>query len=544
MANTAIQLKYSSVTSVPPTLNVAEPAYSNVSNKLFIDDGTGVVAIGGKFYTGIIDSNTSDWLSNTLVMRDAQASAKFNVVTANTFVGNIGNANTANFLSTAKNFSVSGGDITASAVAFNGNNDITLVASLNAVPGLSAGAYGNATAIPVVTVGANGRVLAISTQSISTTLGIAGDTGTDSISLASDTLTFVGGDGITSAVDATGSNVTFSVDNTVVRNSGSQTINGDVSISGNLIVSGNTITQDVETIVTEDSLIKLAANNVSDALDIGFYGEYNDGATKFAGLVRDASDGVFKLFVGETTDPVTNTVSYGAGNRATLDTNITGGTVSGLSAAIAVGDGGTGVNTFTSGAIVIGNGTGALLELANTGTAGTYANASHIPVITTDTYGRVSSVTNTAIAIDATQITSGLIAISRGGSNNDTFTTGGITYYDGSKIASLANSSYTHTGTLSTANTITGVTVDSYGRLTATSSDAIAISASQVTSGTLPVTRGGTGADSFTIKGVIISDSSSATGALGSLTSSTEGHVLQISSSGAPTFAHLNGGTF
>lgn len=468
MANTVIQLKYSSTTSVPPTLNVAEPAYSAVSNKLFIDDGSGVVAIGGKFYTALLDSNTSASVSDTLVMRDIDGSASFNVVTAETFVGYIENANTSNFLSTAKNFSVSGGDITASAIAFNGNNDITLVASLDDVAGLSAGTYGNTTTIPVVTVGANGRVLAITTESISTTLGIAGDTGTDSISLADDTLTFVGGDGITTVVDAAGSNITFDVDNTVIRNSGNQTIVGDIAITGNLVITGNTITQDVQNIVTEDSLIKLAANNVSDAIDIGFYGEYNDGTAKFAGLIRDASDGVFKLFVDETIDPTDNVVSYGTENRATLDANITGGAVSGLSTAIAIADGGTGVNTFTTGAIVIGNGTGGLLQLANTGTAGTYANASHVPVITTDTYGRVSAITNTAIAIDTAQVTSGI----------------------------------------------------------------------------LPVVRGGSGASSFTVKGVIISDSSSTTGALGSLTSATEGHVLQISGSGAPTFAHLNGGTF
>ena len=47
MANTVIQLKYSAITGKPPTLNVAEPAYSNTSNTLWIDDGTGVVAIGG-----------------------------------------------------------------------------------------------------------------------------------------------------------------------------------------------------------------------------------------------------------------------------------------------------------------------------------------------------------------------------------------------------------------------------------------------------------------------------------------------------------------
>ena len=76
------------------------------------------------------------------------------------------------------------------------------------------------------------------------------------------------------------------------------------------------------------------------------------------------------------------------------------------------------------------------------------------------------------------------------------------------------------------------------------SNNAIAIDTSQLISGTLGVARGGSGASSFTVKGVIISNASSTTGALSALTSSTEGHVLQISSSGAPSFAHLNGGTF
>ena len=48
--------------------------------------------------------------------------------------------------------------------------------------------------------------------------------------------------------------------------------------------------------------------------------------------------------------------------------------------------------------ILIGAGTGAITTLANTGTAATYGNSTFIPVITTDAYGRVSSVTNTAIS--------------------------------------------------------------------------------------------------------------------------------------------------
>jgi hypothetical protein len=63
------------------------------------------------------------------------------------------------------------------------------------------------------------------------------------------------------------------------------------------------------------------------------------------------------------------------------------------------------LNSTTVGQILVGGGSsGTVKSLANTGTAGTYANASHVPVITTDGYGRVSGVTNTKIAITSTQV--------------------------------------------------------------------------------------------------------------------------------------------
>jgi hypothetical protein len=540
MANTVIQLKYSNVTSVPPTLNVAEPAYSNVSNKLFIDDGTGVVAIGGKYYTDIIDAAANAATASTLVLRDADGSASFNVVTANLFSGSFdGNAETASKWLAPIDLGLAG-DATGN-VSIDGSANVTLTVDLTA-SGVIAGTYGGASDIPVFTVDADGRISSAANVSVATDLTIAGDTGTDTLSLLTDTLTFVGGDGITSVVDGDGNNVAFSVDNTVIRSSGDQTISGDLAITGNLVITGNTITQDVSTISTEDSLIKLAANNVADAIDIGFYGQYTNGGTKYSGLVRDASDGIFKLFTDEDTDPTDNVVSYGAENRATIEANFTGGNVSGLFSAIDVSDGGTGRNTFTAGAIVIGNSTGGLLELANTGTAGTYGTANTIPVISTDDYGRVTSITNTTVEISAAEVTSGIFEIARGGTNNSTYTTGTITFYDGDKIASLANTGTA--GTYGDANTIPVISTDEYGRVSSVSNTAIALDASQITSGTLGVERGGSGASMFSIKGVIVSDAASTTGALSSLTSSTEGHVLQISSSGAPTFAHLNGGTF
>jgi hypothetical protein len=65
---------------------------------------------------------------------------------------------------------------------------------------------------------------AASTASITTSLGIAGDTGTDTIALATDTLTFAGGTGITSTVTSATNTVDFSIDNTVATLDGTQTL--------------------------------------------------------------------------------------------------------------------------------------------------------------------------------------------------------------------------------------------------------------------------------------------------------------------------------
>lgn len=539
MANTVIQLKWSEVTATPTTLNVAEPAYSNTSGKLFIGLGdNSVVAIGGSYYTGLVDAATSANTVSTIVKRDSSGIFSATAVRASLY----GNANTATTLETARTISFSG-DVDSVSNTFNGSGDISFNLELTNT-GVTAGTYGGATNIPTFVVDADGRVTSAANVSVATVLNIAGDSGTDGVSLLTDTLTFEGGDGITSAV--TNNKASFAVDNTVVRTSGAQTIAGDLAVTGNLVISGNTITQDVETMKVEDSLIQLAANNAADAVDIGFFGQYNDGSTKYTTFFRDASDsGKFKLLTGGTTVPsAANSVDPTTYSTATLVANITGGTVSGLTSDITVSDGGTGASSFTAGGIIMGNGTGALSVLANTGTAGTYANASHVPVITTDAYGRVSAITNTAISISTSQVTSGTLPIARGGTNQTTFSAGQRVVFDGTSLASQANTSTTVTGGLSAANTITSLTYNSYGEITAYTGAAIAIGASQITSGTLGVTRGGTGASSFTVKGVIVSDSASTTGALSALTSSTEGHVLQINSSGVPTFAHLNGGSF
>jgi hypothetical protein len=538
MANTVIQLKYSEITATPITLNVAEPAYSNTSGKLFIGDSANApILIGGKYYVDRVDEATSANTANVIVKRATDGGFSATYVRAALF----GNANTATTLQTARTISVTG-DVDANSVSFDGSQNIELNLELTNT-GVTAGNYGGASGIPTFTVDADGRITQAANVSVATALNIAGDTGTDSLALLTDTLTFEGGDGITSRVFSANNTARFEVDNTVIRNSGDQAITGSLAVTGNLVVMGTEVVQDVTTVRTEDSLIELSANNAADALDIGFFGTYVNSGTKYTALFRDASDsGKYKLLVGGTEKPSAgNTVNTLAFSTGTLVTNLTGGTVSGLTANIAIADGGTNANFFPTGNLVFFDGT-RLSGIANTGTAGTYGATDRTLTVTTDAYGRVSAVTNSAISIDANQIDRGLVEIARGGTNNDTYTTGAILQFNGTSIGSLANTGTA--GTYANASHVPVITTDVYGRVSAITNTAIAIDTSQITSGTLGVTRGGTGASSFSTKGVIVSDNASGTGALSALTSATEGHVLQINASGVPTFAHLNGGYF
>jgi hypothetical protein len=538
MANTVIQLKWSEVTATPVTLNVAEPAYSNTSGKLFVGGTNQVpILVGGKYYVDRVDEASSANTANVIVKRATDGGFSASYVRAALF----GNANTATTLQTARTISVTG-DVDANSVSFDGSQNIELNLELTNT-GVTAGNYGGNNQIPTFGVDADGRITSAANVSVATTLSVAGDTGTDSIALLTDTLTFVGADGITSVVDGAGNNVAFSVDNTVVRNSGPQSITGDLAVTGNLVIMGTEIVQDVTTVRTEDSLIELSANNAADALDIGFFGTYESSGTKYTALFRDANDsGRYKILTDGTEKPSAgNTVNTAAFTTATLVTNLTGGTVSGLTANIAIADGGTNANFFPTGNLVFFDGT-RLSGIANTGTAGTYGATDRTLTVTTDAYGRVSAVTNSAISIDANQIDRGLVEIARGGTNNDTYTTGAILQFNGTSIGSLANTGTA--GTYANASHVPVITTDVYGRVSAITNTAIAIDTSQITSGTLGVPRGGTGASSFSTKGVIVSDNASGTGALSALTSATEGHVLQINASGVPTFAHLNGGYF
>jgi hypothetical protein len=216
------------------------------------------------------------------------------------------------------------------------------------------------------------------------------------------------GDALTDVVSINGSvntnimpsaNVTYGLGNTTMRwsqvhvanvHSNTGYFEGDVQIAGNLSVLGTTITVSANNLIINDSLLQLAANNISsDLLDIGFFGSYNSdgGDHEHAGLFRDASDDTFKLFKGLIDAPnnVVNTSGVGYTiatlqaylNSGGITTNSTAVTITAnasvnvaitantltLSTALAGTSGGTGRATIANNSILVGNTTNGYNEL-------------------------------------------------------------------------------------------------------------------------------------------------------------------------------------
>jgi len=148
-------------------------------------------------------------------------------------------------------------------------------------------------------------------------------------------------------------------------------VGGSMIISGGLTVAGAFNTTSTNSLVVNTPFLFLANTNVSDSVDQGFVGTYNDGTTqRYTGLYRAQSDKRYRLFANLVTQPgtlvTTNDGSYVYADLWIGNANVTATTQSttSLTGALVVG-GGVGVQ----GTMYV-NGQNSSIAIGNGGTGG------------------------------------------------------------------------------------------------------------------------------------------------------------------------------
>ena len=406
-----LKIKRSDTSGNPSVLGAGELAYSgladngsNGGDRLYIGMGTETagnavnhVIIGGKRYTDMVDAATPNKTALTLVKRDSNGKIAADL---------IGNADSASAWYNPCNLSLTG-DATATLVGVDGTQNISAALTLANVNS-NTGQFGSTTAIPVITVNAKGLVTAISTVSVATTLSIAGTTGTDTVNLISDTLTFAGGTGVTTTVTdnrvsiaigqsvGTTDNVTFNsvtVNGTLNSNditSQNITVAGNASITGNLEVLGTITTINSTTVSIGDKNIELSKDATTAAQANGG-GITVTGPTVAATLTYSSSDDRWNFNKDLN---VANVYAELIGNAATATKWKTARTLS------LTGDGAASLLNVDGSQAV-----SAAFTLATVNSnVGAFGDSVTVPTLTVNGKGLVTAVSQTAIPTASTSV--------------------------------------------------------------------------------------------------------------------------------------------
>lgn len=541
MSNTVIQIKRSSSTAVPASLSAAEPAYSYVSNKLFLGDasGTGVIAVGGQFFidqqntifnianAAFEKANTGD--SAVITAAFDTANAGFNKANSATSIA-IGAFDTANIAIANVNYAN-----TVARAAFDFANSVSLVAIA-----------GNITANASYDKANSANVFAYN-NSLAITAGYdaanAGFTHANGASVTANAAYDRANTAETIAIAA------YANSNTKLSTSGG-TITGDLAIVGNLSVSGNTSYINVQNYRVDDPLIYLAGNNyISDIVDIGFIANYVNATSSnvHTGFFRNHEDKEYYLFYGYDQEPENNHIDVNGNNftiavlNADLKTSnlVLGGqnTIVWITGAydqanVATAAAGAGFNA-ANGAFINSN---AAFNAANAG----FDKANSATTIGSAAYDQANSATTIGSAAynqanAATTIgSSAFNAANAGFDTANSAVTIGSAAFDKANTANVnaANASFLSTGTVDPAR-ISG----SYTGITGVGILTTGVWNAQ----TVDTSYGGTGRTTFTTNGILYGNTS---GPLNVTAAGTEGQVLQASATGVPQFGMLDGGTF
>ena len=99
-----------------------------------------------------------------------------------------------------------------------------------------------------------------------------------------------------------------------------QTFDGNVTIAGNFTVTGTTTTVSTQDLVVNDPMIYIGEGSTGNTADLGLVASFDDGTYQHSGIVRDSSEGVWKLFKGVTDEPST-TINFAQGSLDDLAVN-------------------------------------------------------------------------------------------------------------------------------------------------------------------------------------------------------------------------------
>lgn len=461
-----IKIKRSTSTAAPTSLENGELAYSATSggaHKLFIGrpgGGSGDIdAIGGAYYTNLVDTATNSNTASMIVKRDASGNFSAGTITADLS----GNATTASALETARTIALTG-DVTGS-VSFDGSGNVSI--STTIAGGTAATADALTTARTITLSGdVTGAVDFDGSADVTITTAVADN----SVDLGTHTT----GNYVATVADAGNGNLTIS-------GSGSETAAVTVDLADSGVTAASYGSGSAVPVLTVDAKGRITSASTA-AIDTTFTVGADVGSDDVVGggetLTLSGGTGLTStVSANEVTFALDNTAvtpgSYGSSIAVPVITVDQQGRITSLSTATTsssftlVADSGAS-NTITGGETLTFTGDTGISTVVGTNsitidlddtavTAGSYGSATAVPTFTVDGQGRLTAAGTAAIAAS-------MSIQGDTGSDSISLLTETLDIAGGTGIATAASDG---TSTITVTLADTAVSAGSYGSTTA-----------------------------------------------------------------------------